>query len=335
MKMPTAYLKGSALCATLALMLLSEGAMAEQKGIHWQGHVASITSFSAGSVPDNVYTGASISGQLLYDPDACLYRSSLSGDSSGYRYTFSNDFVQTIWVNSNQWQVTGGRLTFLYTGYIPWEAVDVFSTQDTSQYQSFPKYVGTHEVGFAVFDDESPYDLYQSSYDITNAAINWHQICFANGFLTTRRWDENDDIVEGYYMTFDIEAVFPTPIPPDTDNDRLPDSWEQEHFGGVTNATADAPCSNGVNTTREAYIAGLDPNNPDSRFSVLMETNALHWTSVSGRTYTVYQTTNLMNGFQPFMTDIPWTQDSYPITNELPASFYKIGVLLEGVYLDP
>lgn len=335
MKILPPYLKESALCAIASLMLLSGRAMAEQKGIYWRGHVASITSFSTGSVPDNVYTGAAISGSLVYDPAHRLRRSYIMGDSSGYKHTFSNHFEQTINVSTNEWKIIGGFISFIYNRNIPWDAVDVFSTQDTSQFLSFPKYVGTHEVGFAVFDDESPYDLYESSYDITNAAINWHQICFANGFLTTRRWDENDDIVDGYYMTFDIDAVFPTPIPPDTDNDRLPDSWEQEHFGGVTNATAAAPCSNGVNTTREAYIAGVDPNNPDSRFSVLIETNALHWTSVSGRTYTVYRTTNLMSGFQPFMTDIPWTQDTYPITNDLPASFYKLGVQLEGVYLDP
>jgi len=138
-----------------------------------------------------------------------------------------------------------------------------------------------------------------------------------------------------YYMTFDINVVFPTPIPPDADSDRLPDSWEQEHFGSVTNATPDALCSNGVNTIREAYIAGLDPNDPENHFAVLIDTNALHWTSVSGRTYTVYQTTNLMNGFQPFITDIPCTQDTYSITNDLPTSFYKLGVQMEGVYLDP
>ena len=66
-----------------------------------------------------------------------------------------------------------------------------------------------------------------------------------------------------------------------------------------------------------------------------MDTNALRWTSVSGRTYTVYQTTNLMHGFQPVMTDIAWTQDTYPTTNDLPASFYTLGVQMEGVYLNP
>ncbi len=333
--MHTLPLKGPALCATLALMLFSVRAAAEQKGIYWRGHIASVTSFSTDSVPDDVYAGATISGNLLYDPVHCLRRSYVMGDSSGYKHTFSNNFEQTIKVSTNEWKIRGGFISFIYNRNIPWDAVDVFSTQDNSQYQSFPKYVGTHEVGFAVFDDESPYELYESSYDITNAAINWHQICFANGFLTTRRWDENGDIVEGYYMTFDIDVVFPTPIPPDADSDRLPDSWEQEHFGGVTNATADALCSNGVNTIREAYIAGLDPNNIDSHFSVLMDTNALRWTSVSGRTYTVYQTTNLMHGFQPVMTDIAWTQDTYPTTNDLPASFYTLGVQMEGVYLNP
>jgi len=333
--MLTLHIRTAVLPATLALMLLSQRTLAQQKAIHWQGQVASITSFSTGSVPDGVYAGAPISGHLLYDPAHCLRRSYIMGDSSGYKHTFSNHFEHTIEVSTNQWKIIGGFISFIYNRNMPWDAVDVFSTSDTSVFESFPKHVGSHEVGFALLDDTSPYELYASSEDIANASISWHEICFANGFLTTRRWDENGDIVEGYYMTFDIDVVFPTPIPPDSDNDRLPDSWEQEYFGGVTNAAPGALCSNGVNTTSEAYIAGLNPNSLNSQFAVAIDPTALHWASVSGRTYTVYQTTNLMNGFQPLATDISWTQDSYSITNESPMSFYNLGVQMEGVYLDP
>lgn len=331
----TLHIRTAVLPATLALLLLTQRTLAQQKAIHWQGQVASVTSFSTSSVPDGVYAGAPISGRLLYDPAYCLRRSSIMGDSSGYKFTFSNQFEHIIEVGTNEWKIIGGFISFIYSRDMPWDAVDVFSTSDTSVFESFPKHVGTHEVGFALFDDTNPYQLYVNSYDITNASITWHETCFANGFLTTRRWDDNGDIVEGYYMIFDIDTVFPAPIPLDTDNDRLPDSWEQEHFGGITNATPGAICSNGVSTTHEAYIAGLNPNNPYSHFTMLMDTSNLHWTSVSGRTYTVFQATNLVSGFEPFMTDIPWTQDGFSLNIDLPTSFYKLGVQMEGVYLDP
>jgi hypothetical protein len=54
----------------------------------------------------------------------------------------------------------------------------------------------------------------------------------------------------------------------DSDGDGLPDDWEQQYFGGPTNANASALAANGVNTVRETYLAGLDPTNPNDVFEV-------------------------------------------------------------------
>ncbi|HMP90553.1 MAG TPA: hypothetical protein PJ991_10145, partial [Kiritimatiellia bacterium] len=54
----------------------------------------------------------------------------------------------------------------------------------------------------------------------------------------------------------------------DTDGDGIPNWWEEQYFGGPTNANASALASNGVNTLLQAYIAGLNPTNALDFFEV-------------------------------------------------------------------
>ena len=121
----------------------------------------------------------------------------------------------------------------------------------------------------------------------------------------------------------------------DTDSDGLPDEWEEQHYGGATNAVATNLCANGVNTVLEAYIAGLNPTNAQSRFllsSVFSpQSSVLSWDSVSGRVYSVWWTSNLLSSFQPLETNLPWTEMPYTDTNHPGEGqgFYKIEVELE------
>ncbi len=111
----------------------------------------------------------------------------------------------------------------------------------------------------------------------------------------------------------------------DSDGDGILDDWERQHGG---NQNPEQTCSNGVNTVRQAYIAGLDPNDPTDFFEVSNVWNVLGWPSVSGRVYSVYWATNLLDGFQPLEANIPWTAGSFIDTNT-PSSeqmFYKIEV---------
>jgi len=97
----------------------------------------------------------------------------------------------------------------------------------------------------------------------------------------------------------------------DTDGDGIPDWWEILYYGGPTNANPTAICSNDVNIVIEAYIAGLDPTDPNARFSLLILGNELAWGGVSGRVYDVWWTSNLFDGFLPLETNIPWTTDNF------------------------
>ncbi len=106
--------------------------------------------------------------------------------------------------------------------------------------------------------------------------------------------------------------------------------WQEDHFGGATNANPNATCSNGVNAVWEAYIAGIDPTDPNVAFlTSILPGEILQWSCVSGRVYSVWWTTNLLNDFQPLETNLPWTQGSYTNSDAPPCSYYKINVQLE------
>jgi len=142
----------------------------------------------------------------------------------------------------------------------------------------------------------------------------------------------NPRIIDG---TVDMGAYEFYEAQGDTDGDGLPDWWEEQYFSGATNANPNTLCSNGVNTLRQAYIAGLNPTNPASLFltSVLRSPpSVLSWDAVSGRVYSVWWTSNLLSGdFLPLESNIPWTGNIFTDTTYgvEEKGFYKIDVELE------
>jgi hypothetical protein len=126
---------------------------------------------------------------------------------------------------------------------------------------------------------------------------------------------------------------------PDQDEDGLPDAWELEHFGGYTNANAAAIAANLKNTLLEAYLADLDPKDPDAEVRV-------SWVEVgppasvrlalgsTGRVYTLRFCTNLAEGVWADVSDaLPRAgtggADTF-VDPDPPASavFYKVDVRL-------
>ena len=98
---------------------------------------------------------------------------------------------------------------------------------------------------------------------------------------------------------------------PDTDGDGLADAWERQNFSYITrkNGTADTD-GDGVSDKNE-YVAGTDPNAPDSAFRIISQTLGtgptfpwnITFTSNPTRVYRVDKSTSLgswMNG--PFFT---------------------------------
>jgi hypothetical protein len=90
----------------------------------------------------------------------------------------------------------------------------------------------------------------------------------------------------------------------DSDADGLPDAWEMQYLNSLTVSSGgplDDWDQDGFIDSDE-YVAGTDPTNPLSFFQASIRrsfTNddlTVSWTSVSGRLYSVYTSTNLFDG---------------------------------------
>lgn len=115
----------------------------------------------------------------------------------------------------------------------------------------------------------------------------------------------------------------------DSDGDGISDPWEALYFGNPTNANPNDVCANGMDTVGEAYIAGLDPNDPQSALNIrFFPDRSVQWSAVSGRFYSVYWSTNLQNGFQCLESNIPCTQTVFTNLPAGPCGYGKIAVRL-------
>jgi hypothetical protein len=116
------------------------------------------------------------------------------------------------------------------------------------------------------------------------------------------------------------------------------ENWLVDHYGdaGIDDSLI---VSNGVNTIREAYVIGLDPDDPAGRFTVTgigsqSGNTVLNWGGVSGRLYNVYWSSNLFEGaagFHLLYSNVPWNASSVTdsVHNADNAGFYRIDVQLD------
>ncbi len=127
-------------------------------------------------------------------------------------------------------------------------------------------------------------------------------------------------------VTASFEAIVTT-------NHAVPLSWLAEH--GFTNNPEQAAALSGSNglPVWASYVAGLDPTNSSSVFEVepVPGTAAglvLQWNAVSGRVYTIYRSTNLLNGFAPLpgAIDMPWPCNSFTAGVNAAEGCFDLGV---------
>ena len=123
------------------------------------------------------------------------------------------------------------------------------------------------------------------------------------------------------------------PTAADTDGDGMPDAWEAQYGFqlAVDDAAADGD-DDGMSNQHE-WIAGTDPMDPESRLAVQVpaptETGmVLAWPTVTGRTYRLYGTTNMLATEREALSPaIPGTGAPATFTNAvLPLQFFGVGV---------
>jgi subtilisin family serine protease len=122
----------------------------------------------------------------------------------------------------------------------------------------------------------------------------------------------------------------------DTDGNGLPDWWELQYFGHLTGTDPNADPDHDGMSNLEEWLAGTNPTNAASclRLTPLSVTNAssivVSWQSVTGKTYWLERSTNLLTGFSTISTNITATAPTNTLidTDILPGNtrFYRVGV---------
>lgn len=162
-----------------------------------------------------------------------------------------------------------------------------------------------------------------NAFNVFTPATEWS--VFSSDTFTNLNW---------HVMTCEPDAGT------DTDGDGLPDWWEFAHFGGPTNANHSTMAANGVNTIGEAYIADLDPQNPNAFFPPVELSNPSSGTMTlvvdptsTARVYRVQWSTNLMANPQMWSLYLPEKTGTsfgltFTVTNEVSGRIYRTGVRL-------
>lgn len=130
-----------------------------------------------------------------------------------------------------------------------------------------------------------------------------------------------------------ITATYKLSAAVDADGDGLLDSWETTNFGNTTtaNATTDTD-HDGISDLAES-LAGTDPKNASSIFSVSQITNnsdgslTLQWPAVVGKTYTLLTSSTLAgSSWTPIAIGIPGTAPmcSYSIRTGAGQGFVRV-----------
>lgn len=124
----------------------------------------------------------------------------------------------------------------------------------------------------------------------------------------------------------------------DTDNDGIPDWWEEDYFGDPANCQPTGNADEDPHNNLDEYVAGTDPTNSASFFAVAGAARQtglgfiIDWQPVSGRVYDVSWATNLAAGsFQPLATGMEAPQGSYTdaVHNAEYRGFYRLEVRLK------
>ena len=217
---------------------------AESHYVGWVGEIESITEFKEGALPEDIEVGSLIAVSISYD-SAFAYeeRSILGSNSSGTIFRFPADVIQKMMIKDHIWVVEGADIEFSTWTSSSWnpttgqvitrtEWFNIYSISDRNSVVTFPGFSGAFEMGFAVGDDTSPHELYQSG-ELENPQFDFQSFTREGGHLSSRFFDENGDIADGFYLRFKITRVLEDGLPPAVKMTKDSDDLRIEFFGDL------------------------------------------------------------------------------------------------------
>lgn len=232
---------------------------------------------------------------------------------------------------------TGATITNLLVSYDAL-AVDTSFAQERLIYFFYSTESGTSGYGPFVFDLSFATSMgsqnlsYNLAVEIEDGDSVWIKYELEGG-------------PSSHALGFDNISITPQGEAPaaDTDGDGIPDSWEAQYFGGVTNCDASANADADPLTNWEEYIADTNPTNDTSYLDGTV-TNMVGSTAgtmvilvgpptSTERIYDAWKKTNLDAGtWVPLNLDVPGLGPAQPvqliITNSDDDAYFRTGVKL-------
>lgn len=198
--------------AILAIYTLVAPASAAVVTVYWTGTITQYSYFG-GAVISGLSIGVPISGDLSFDTSDYDSRIYLNGSHSfGDRYHYGSSTLLRFSVSSSNWILAGTDITFDTKSYELVQSFGADSHSDRNGFLVFPGYAGMFSGGLALFAEDSPYPIFDSS-DIETAAFDFENPTSGAGSLSTLLLNEQGDIVEGYSILFTISQSSSSPIP--------------------------------------------------------------------------------------------------------------------------
>lgn len=202
-------------------LITNPEATLNKTSVYWYGHIDSIISFKEGAIPDGVSQGSLITGSFKYYPFDFFSKGSIRGTyDTGTIYRYNETLSQTISIGESTWIINGASLSLtdgisygdsFFNSFRSNQKAVIYSNSDLNSFEKFPNYAGNFEYSLGFSDDTYPFSLFNSYPE--NPYFSLAKITGAGGNLSSRQWDSQGNITNGYYISFYIDKVSPSPIP--------------------------------------------------------------------------------------------------------------------------